>query len=115
MNSYNSFVFTIDRKTIIASQIALEQCLVICGFTTQSDRDKIVINKGITSLHDIGLLTDKEIVAMACDAAGRRTEATRLVIGVMRLKKFYALWFWVRDRNRRNLVLDADVFIFLAL
>ena len=115
MNSYNSFVFTIDRKTIMAAQIALEQCLEICGFTTQNDCNKIVINEGITSLQDIGLLTNKEIVAMARDAAGRRTEATRLVFGVMRLKKFCALGFCVRDRNRRNLVLDANVFTFLAL
>ena len=91
MNSYNSFVFTIDRKTITADQTALEQCLSICGFTTQNDHNKIVINKGITSLQDIVLLTDKEIVAMARDAAGLRTEVTRLIFGVMRLEKFCAL------------------------
>ena len=95
MKSYNSFVFTIARKTIITAQISLEQCLDICGFTTQNDRNKIMINEGITSLQDIGLLTDKEIVAMARDAAGRRIEATQLVFGVMRLKKFCALGFWV--------------------
>ena len=60
-------------------------------------------------------MTDKENVVMACDAAGRRTEATRLVFGVMRLKKFCAPGFWFRGRNRRNLVLDAYVFMFLAL
>ena len=115
MNSCKSFVFTIDRKTIMTAQIALKQCLEICGFTTQNDRNKIVINKGINSLQDNGLLTDKEIVLMACDTLGRRTEATRLVFGIMRIKKFFAIGFWVRDRNRRNLVLDADVFTFMDL
>ena len=52
---------------------------------------------------------------MARDAAGRRTESTRLIFGVMSLKKFCAIGFWVRGRNRRNLVLDSDVFTFLAL
>ena len=33
----------------------------------------------------------------------------------MRLKKFCALGFWVRDRNRRNLVLYANVFMFMDL
>ena len=72
MNSYNSFVFTIDGKTIMAAQTALKQCLDICGYTTQNDRNKIVINEGITFLHDIGILTDKEIFLMACNAARRR-------------------------------------------
>ena len=76
MNSYNSFVFTIDIKTIMTAQIALKQCVDICGFTTQKDRNKIVINVVITSLQDNGLLTNMYIVAMARDAAGRRTEAT---------------------------------------
>ena len=60
----------------MAAQTALQQCLDICGFTTQNDCNKIVINEGITSLQDIGLLTNKEIVAMDRDTAGRRTEAT---------------------------------------
>ena len=61
--------------------VALEHCLTICGFTTQADRNKIVIHEGINSLSDIGLLStqysvisDKDIVSMAREAAGRRTE-----------------------------------------
>ena len=57
----------------MAAQTALQQCLDICGFTTQNDCNKIVINEGITSLQYIGLLTDKDIFAMARDAAERRT------------------------------------------
>ena len=99
----------------MANRISLKQCLYICGFTTHNDLNKIVINEGITSLQDIGLLTGKEIVTMARDAAERRTEATQLVFRVMLLKKFCDLGFLVHDRNRCNLVLNADVFTFLAL
>ena len=99
----------------MADQIALKQCLYICGFTTQNDLNKIVINEGIISLQYIGLLTNKEIFAMAHDTEGRQTEANRIVFGVTRLKKLCALGFWFRDRNFLNLVLNANVFTFMAL
>ena len=38
------FCLYYQQKTIMAAQTALEQCLDICGFTTQNDCNKIVIN-----------------------------------------------------------------------
>ena len=93
---------------------ALEHCLDICGFAA-ADRQRIVGIEGITSLADVASFTDREIDTMAKDSGARRTAPERLVFGTMRVKKFKALSYWIKDQVRRGLVPDPLSFDAAAL
>ena len=92
----------------------LEHCLDICGFAA-ADFQRIVDIEGITYLADVESFTNRKIYTMAKDSESRRTAPERLVFGKMRVKKFKALSYWVKDQVRRGLVPDPLAFDTAAL
>ena len=88
--------------------------LDICGFAA-ADSQRISDIEGITDLADVASFTNREIDTMAKDSGSQRTAPERLVFGTVRVKKFKALSYWVKDQVRWGLVPDPLAFHAAAL
>ena len=82
-----------------------------CGITDADTRNTIITQEGFTSLHDLGVLeNDADVTEMAKRMATRTQAEGRVLLGTVVIKRLQTLVWWIRDRQKRGLDLDADDF-----
>ena len=93
----------------------LEMVLTICGIS-QQNAGRIATNEGFVNLDDLGVMEDdKDVLEMAKRMASRPSNAGRVLLGTVQIKRFQALVWWVRDNQRRGLALVAADFTVVVM
>jgi hypothetical protein len=69
-------------------------------------------HKGFTDLEDLGgvLETDNDVTKMAKRMVSRTQAEGRVLLGTVVIKQLKMLIWWIRDRQKRGLVLYTDGF-----
>lgn len=85
----------------------VNQLLALCGIITQVLRDQLMDTEGLTTLNDFVQISDVEVDNMVkrCEA---RSAASCVSFGMVRIKKFKAIWYWTKKTKRAGQVLDVN-------
>ena len=85
--------------------------LIVCGFTNQVTRDRIILNEGFNTIGDIGEMEeDTDVTEMAKRLSSRTIAEGRVLIQTKQLKRLQVLVWWIRDRKRHGQTLDGEEF-----
>jgi hypothetical protein len=89
----------------------LTAVFTVCGIGPQGVRIQIATNEGFVDLADLGTMEgDKDVLEMAKRLSTRTVADGRVLLGTVQIKRLQALVWWVRDHQRRGLVLVAADF-----
>jgi hypothetical protein len=82
-----------------------------CGIHDEDVRTNIINREGFEGLADLGILeSDADVTDMAKRMATRTVAEGRVNLGTLVIKRLQTLVWWVRDRQKRGLDLDAGDF-----
>ena len=82
--------------------------LALCGVENQVARGNIIAWEGFESLEDLGILEDdKDVSEMAKRMAGRAPNQGHVHLSTVTIKRLQALVWWIHDRQKLNLPLNA--------
>jgi len=89
----------------------LHAVFAVCGITDAAIRTRIIDNEGFATLADVGELeSDQDVLEMAKRMSSRTQGEGRVTLGTVQIKHLQSLVWWVRDRRKRNLALNANDF-----
>ena len=93
-----------------AAADSVHQALRVCGVTALSARKVFIEVEGIDNLEALGTLNgDTDVTEMAKRMASRPANAGKVILGTMQIKRLQALVYWVKDHEKRQITLDADL------
>lgn len=93
-----------------AAADSVHQALRVCGVTALSARKVFIEVEGIDNLEALGTLNgDTDVTEMAKRMASRSANAGKVILGTMQIKRLQALVYWVKDHEKRQITLDADL------
>ena len=99
----------------MAAIAELNDVLTRCGVNVAAQRTRIINNEGFTTVADFGMLEGDADVAEMAKRLASRPAANRVNLGTIVLKRIQALVYWVRDRQKRGLGIDAADFTDAAM
>jgi hypothetical protein len=89
----------------------LHSALSTCGIINGATRATIIAQEGFTEMSDLGILeTDGDVTEMANRMAKRTVNDGRVTLGTVVIKHLQTLVWWIRDRQKRGLPLNAAEF-----
>ena len=89
----------------------LNSVLTRCGITNQAQCTTIINLEGFTEVSDLGVLeTDSDVNEMAKRMASCTVADGRVLLGTVVIKRLQTLVWWVRDRLKRGLPINANDF-----
>jgi len=90
---------------------AVDVVLAMCGVEDEDTRGDIIAWEGFETLEDLGILEDdKDVIEMAKRMASRNQNQGRVILSTVTIKRLQALIWWIRDRQKLNLPLNAAEF-----
>lgn len=85
--------------------------LQICGFTDDNARNNLITNETFFTLDAIMTMeNDADVDSMAKREASRTVAERRVLITTVQLKNLQGLVWWLHDRSKHHLPLDAAAF-----
>ena len=95
---------------LAAAADSVHQALRVCGVTAASARKVFIDVEGIDNLEALGTLNgDTDVTEMAKRMASRSANAGKVILGTMQIKRLQALVYWVKDHEKRQMELNADL------
>ena len=88
----------------------LHTYLTVCRITTQAQRDALIQGQGFTAVYDLMALSAEDakgLVRNHNDSQASNAVGRALKLGFVQEKNLKTLIWWLRDKNRRNLVPDV--------
>ena len=95
----------------MANIAAVHSVLTTCGVGVAATHNVNINVEGFDTLSALGILeTADDVTEMAKRLASRRPADGRAILGTVQIKRIQALIWWIRDREKRQLPLDAADF-----
>jgi hypothetical protein len=96
---------------MMANLDQLHVVFVMCGITDQVTQALIMAQEGFNMLDDLGVLeTDTDVIEVAKRMASCTQVKGWVLLGTVIIKRLQTLFWWVRDHQKRGLLLSAADF-----